>query len=126
MRICNKMSVSQDIAHATMTIANNVFDIIVVHGGDTTEKCFEYGKSFHNSLSRYVIVITRDIQDRMVDKKINGTILHTHDPIYERGPNITNPDDRFILCGFQNIKSCYFSATSVKNLKKQIDCLLGV
>ena len=104
----------------------NIIDIIVVHGGNTHEECFEYAKGFLTSQSRYGIVVTKDIHDTSTDTKINRSILNTQEPITERGPNITNPDDRFIHRGYQNIKTCCFSSTSVDNLKEQIDLLLGV
>lgn len=123
---CNTINISKAIAHAIMNIGTNVVDIIVVHGGDTPEECFEYGKKFLNRLSRYAIIVTKDIHDRSVDKKINRTIFYNQEPVSEKGPNITNPDDRFIHCGYENIKKCCFSAKSVDDLKEQIDCLLGV
>jgi hypothetical protein len=123
---CNTINISKAIAHAIMNIGTNVVDIIVVHGGDTPEECFEYGKKFLNRLSRYAIIVTKDIHDRSVDKKINRTIFYNQEPVSEKGPNITNPDDRFIHCGYENIKKCCFSAKSVGDLKERIDCLLGV
>lgn len=123
---CKSINVSGAVAHATMIIGSNVIDIIIVHGGNTHEECFEYAKEFLNSQSRYGIVITRDVHDTLTDAKINRSILNTQEPITERGPSITNPDDRFIRCGYQNIKTCCFSATSVDNLRDQIGRLLGV
>jgi len=125
---CNTINISEAIAHAIMNIGTNVVDIIVVHGGDTPEECFQYGKKFLNlnSLSRYAIVVTKDIHDRLVNKKITRTIFNNQEPVSERGPNITNPDDSFIHCGYQNIQECCFSAKSAGDLKEQIDCLLGV
>lgn len=123
---CKSINVSGAGAHAVMTIGSNIIDIIVVHGGNTHEECFEYAKGFLNSQSRYGIVITKDVHDTLTDTKINRSILNTQEPISERGPSITNPDDRFIHHGYQNIRNCCFSATSVDNLRAQIDGLLGV
>ncbi len=123
---CKSINVSSAVAHAIMTVGSNIIDIIVVHGGNTHEECFEYAKGFLTSQSRYGIVVTKDIHDTSTDTKINRSILNTQEPITERGPNITNPDNRFIHRGYQNIKTCCFSATSVDNLKEQIDLLLGV
>lgn len=123
---CNAVNIPGDLAHATITIGTNVVDIIIINGGVSPEECFEYGKKFLNSPSRYAIVVTKDLHDRLVDKKIKRSIFTTQEPVSDRGPNITNPDDRFIHCGFQNIKTCCFSATSVDNLKEQLSLLWGV
>ena len=123
---CKSISISGAVTHATMVIGSNVIDIIIVHGGNTHEECFEYAKAFLNSQSRYGIVITKDIHDTLTNARIDRSILNTQEPITERGPSIINPDDRFIHCGYKNIQTCCFSATSVDNLRDQIDCLLGV
>lgn len=123
---CNAITISGSIAHATMTIGTNVVDIIVVHGGNTHEECFRYSKEFHNSPSRYSIVVTKDFHDTPLNEKIEGLIFKTQEPVSEKGPNITNPDDCFIHCGYQNIKSCCFSALSTDNLKEQLNNLWGV
>ncbi|MBE3093655.1 MAG: hypothetical protein IMZ52_01390 [Actinobacteria bacterium] len=128
IRTCNTINISEAKAHATMNIGTNVFDIIIVHGGNNPKDCFDYGKKFliPNSSSRYAVVVTKDINNSLVNKKIDRTIFYNQEPVSEKGPNITNPDDNFIHCGYQNIQECCFSAKSVDDLKKQIDCLLEV
>ncbi|MDP2940517.1 MAG: hypothetical protein Q8O13_10695 [Candidatus Omnitrophota bacterium] len=123
---CNTLNISGATGHSTMTIGTNVIDIIVVHGGKDHKECLEYGKKFLPSPARYAIVITKDLEDTLLDAKTDRSILNNQEPFSERGPNITNPDDRFIHRGYQNIKECYRGATSVDNLKEQLARLLGV
>ncbi len=126
LKSCKSMEVTGSTAHATMKVGTNVIDVIVVVGGNTSEECFEYGKQFLNNESRFGVIITRDIHDQAVNKGIHKSILETEGEITGKGPNIANPDERFIHCGYQNLRNSCFDSRDMTELNNKITELIGI
>jgi len=119
------IEINSSPTHGTIKIQDKVIDIIVVFG-KSHEECREYAKAMYRlGEQRFVIVITRDINGSSVQKKF-GSFLEIETELEERGPIITDPNRRFIYCGYQNLIDCCFHSPNLTELERRITGVLGV
>lgn len=122
---CKSLELFNPKSHAVIKSGANIIDVIVVYGGETSEKCFNYGTQFLTDGQRFGIVITRDIHECLVNKR-DKLIFETEGEINERGPIITDPASRIIHCGYSNLKNACFDSISLTDLSDKITKIIGV
>ncbi len=122
---CKPLEISNTTMHAILRSGTNMIDIIIVSGGETSERCFRYGAQFLTDAKRFGIVITRDIHDTPVTRR-DRSILEAGGGITERGPSITDPSSRFVHCGYSNLKNACFDSTSLTDLNVKVTHIIGV
>lgn len=123
LNVWKSLEFSNPKSHATIRSTENIIDVIVVSGGETSGKCFEYGRQFLTGSSRFGIVITRDIHESPVSKR-DKLIFEAEAEITEKGPIITDP--AIIHCGYSNLKNACFDSISLTDLSDKITKIIGV
>lgn len=122
---CKSLELSNPKVHAVIRSGANIIDVIVVSGGETSERCFKYGTQFLTDGQRFGIVITQDIHESPVNKR-DKSIFETEGKITDKGPIITDPASRIIHCGYSNLKNACFDSVSLADLSDKITKIIGV
>ena len=117
IKACYELEIVTPAAHATLKIGTNVFDILIVFGGETSEKCSEYGERLLKHGARFGVIITNDLYDASVNKRMRS-ICDPTVGITERGPNITNPS--YMMVGYHNLKQSCLDAQNLGELQSRI------
>jgi hypothetical protein len=125
LNVWKSLEFSNPKSHATIKSTGNIIDVIVVSGGETSRKCFEYGRQFLTGSSRFGIVITRDIHESPVSKR-DKLIFEAEAEITERGPVITDQASRIIHRGYSDLKDACFKSTSSTDLRDKVAEIIGV
>lgn len=125
MKVCRALEVSGSRAHATMKIQNRIIDIIVV-SGETHDKCFEHAwDKYPGSDQRFVIVVTRNINDVRWCRKF-GSIVESDKESIEKDPNIADPDSRFSRCDYQDLVDICSNSQNSSELNSEITRVMEI
>ena len=125
IKTSKSLEISNATAHAAIKSDTNVIDVIVVSGGKTNKECFDYGRQFLKSEQRFGIIITRDVHELPVNIR-DKSIFETGEKNTEKGPIITDPNSRFIHCGYSNLKNICSNSTNLNNLRNNLTEIIGI
>jgi len=126
IKTCKPLEVAHPYAHATLKIQNIVIDVMIV-SGKSHEECLKHvkhAKKRYGIEQRFIMVITHDGKSSLPPKCKDSILDVEYD--LSKGPNIADPDSRFIHCGYMNLINICFHSTSLEELSGKISQMMGV
>ena len=99
-----------DSAHATITLGENKIDLMAIRGS-SHESCIKHSKQFFPQTRRRVLLISRDPDNNLWDKRF-GNFLQTERTQIDKERNITDPSSGFHHLGYRTLLDIFQLSTT--------------